>query len=87
MLLAKGAWSMDKIRDIVSKMTFEEKAMLTSGISTMGVSGTLFWHCPCINLVFYQQSHSFIFNQRNHRNIGFTKFIIGKGMFDADSFS
>ena len=30
---------MDKIRELVSKMTFEEKAVITSGVSTMGVSG------------------------------------------------
>ncbi len=30
---------MDKIREIVKKLTFEEKAIITSGISTMEVSG------------------------------------------------
>lgn len=30
---------MDRIREIVNQMTFEEKAIVTSGISTMGVSG------------------------------------------------
>lgn len=30
---------MDKTREIVKKMTFEEKAVITSGVSTMGVSG------------------------------------------------
>ena len=30
---------LDKIRELISQMTFEEKAIITSGISTMGVSG------------------------------------------------